>query len=234
MGAGDRLRHFLADGEARVPALLDDYAFFGRGSLDLFYATSRPEDLQGALDCARSLLARFEDHEKGGFFLTAADAEKLIVRPRDLHDGAVPAGNSVATELMLRLYQITGDDDFRRAGEAALAAAFGVAMTNPYACAYMLAVAQQHRRGFATVVVARADGDDAGAAALVHSALHASGAETSVLVIDEPDAAWLPEPVRGKPPVSGRSAAYVCRGSVCLAPMTDAGALAAAFDAPAA
>lgn len=118
---GDLLRRFC-DGEAGIPAFLDDYAFFTQALLDLFEASGEPGYLDTAAKLARTGLARFEDRQDGGFFSTAAGAPDVLLRIKDDYDGAEPSGNSIATDVMLRLAHLTGNRIFRESAEKSLRA----------------------------------------------------------------------------------------------------------------
>lgn len=109
---GALLRRF-SGGEAGIPAFLDDYAFFAQALLDLFEATGEPRYLEVADNLARSGFIRFEDSGSGGFFSTAEHAPDVLLRIKDDYDGAEPSGNSVATDVLLRLAHLTGNDEFR-------------------------------------------------------------------------------------------------------------------------
>ncbi len=224
MVADQRLMHFYADGACRVPAFLDDYAFFGRGCLELFFAAQRQEDLESAEIAATEIIDQFEDGESGGFFFTARDAESPLMRTRDLTDSAVPSGNAVATELLLRLWQLTGKDRYREIGERSLNALLPNALANPHGGAHLLNVALKHRRGYAVVVVSNSDSE--GGVALVRRALELALPELSVLPLTGDDPVWLPEPVRGKSKGS-EATASVCRGTSCMAPVARADELEA-------
>ncbi len=98
-GSGRLLRRFC-DGEAAVPAFLDDYAFLAQALLDLFEASSNAAYFVTAVDLARRGLKRFEDSQQGGFFSTLEGAGDLLLRMKDDYDGAEPSGNSVATDVL--------------------------------------------------------------------------------------------------------------------------------------
>jgi uncharacterized protein len=119
--SGQLLRRFC-DGDAAIAGFLDDYAMFACALLDLFEATFEPSYLETAANLARQALARFEDAEHGGFFSTSEQAPDLLLRMKDDYDGAEPSGNSVMTELLLRLAHLTGDDVFRTSAERSLSA----------------------------------------------------------------------------------------------------------------
>lgn len=111
----------FCDGESAIPAFLDDYAFLGQAALTLFEATGRAEYLEKSVLLAREVVARFEDPD-GGFFSTEAGATDLLLRMKDDYDGAEPSGNSLATDLFLRLAQVVGDESYAGHAMRALAA----------------------------------------------------------------------------------------------------------------
>lgn len=107
-----RLLHRYRDGEAALTAHIDDYAFLIYGLLELYEATFEVYYLDTALELNEDLIEYFWDNENGGFYFTADDGEKLLVRQKEIYDGAVPSGNSVAMLNLLRLGRITASDDF--------------------------------------------------------------------------------------------------------------------------
>ncbi|HMF74663.1 MAG TPA: thioredoxin domain-containing protein [Bryobacteraceae bacterium] len=111
-GSGQLTRRYC-DGEAAIPAFLDDYAFFAQALLDLYEASSESRYLRTAVDLANRGLSRFENREGSGFFSTEENVGDLLLRLQDDYDGAEPSGNSVATDVLLRLAHITGDENFR-------------------------------------------------------------------------------------------------------------------------
>ena len=110
--SGQLLRRYC-DGEAAVGAFLDDYAFLAQALIDLFEATSEAAYLKTALDLANRGLTRFEDQQANGFFSTEEGVSDVLLRIKDDYDGAEPSGNSVATDVLIRLAHITGDETFR-------------------------------------------------------------------------------------------------------------------------
>jgi uncharacterized protein len=118
---GQLLRRYC-DGDAAIPAFLDDYAFLAQALLDLFEASGDPNYLKIAVQLARTRFARFEDAGEGGFFSTAAHAPDVLLRMKEDYDGAEPSGNSVATDVLLRLAHLTSDNGFRASAERSLRA----------------------------------------------------------------------------------------------------------------
>ena len=102
-----RLMHRYRDGEVAITGFIEDYAFFTQGLHDLYEATFDPRYLKEAKFFLEEIFRLFWDKSGGGFFLTGKDAEKLIARTKELYDGAIPSGNSVATLSLLRVGRLT-------------------------------------------------------------------------------------------------------------------------------
>ncbi len=216
MYTGGRLLRFSAEGETRVAGFLDDYAFFGRGCLELFHASdpsAAGRYLEAAMAMAETMLADFEDGDRGGFRFTAAHHEDLIARTRDTQDSAVPAGNSVAIELLLRLFVLTGREQYRRAGRAGLEASLAGGLANPHGAGQLLTVAGRELAGYTTVAIVGPGGE--GGESLARVVAEGHWPEVSVVRVTGPDD-WLPEPVRGKNVLGGGATAWVCRGMTCM------------------
>jgi hypothetical protein len=229
--ADGRLLRTWKDGRARYPAYIDDHAFLAAAHLDLFEATSDPAHLDAARRLGGILVSDFADPEQGGFFFTARDHERLVDRPKAIHDGSLPSGNAVAVETLLRLAHLTVDDALRAVAEQGLRL-FGAQMERqPFATAYLVGVLDDYLRGPLEVVVAGARAAE-DTQALIRAAHAVYVPNKSVLVAESSaHAAGLPEVLRDKHPVGGAAAAYVCRGLSCSAPITDAGELAASLRA---
>jgi len=106
-----RLLHRYRDGQAGVEANLDDYAFLVWGLVELYEAVFNTNYLKIALELTRDMVRHFWDEDGGGLYLTPDDGESLLVRKKEIYDGAIPSGNSVAMLNLLRLSYITGDHE---------------------------------------------------------------------------------------------------------------------------
>ena len=133
-----QLRRSYKDGKARFTAYLDDYAFVTAAFLDLYEVTGQVRWLKRALHLDRSLETQYEDRERGGFFMTAHEAEPLLAREKPFYDGAIPSGNAVAMLNLARLERFTGKDRFRVRLEQAQKAFSGLLKRSPMACSTML------------------------------------------------------------------------------------------------
>ena len=114
------LLHSFCDGEAKIAAHLDDYAFLIWGLLELYEATFEIKYLKSAIDFNEYLLKHFGDEKDGGFYFTSLLGEKLLVRQKEIYDGAIPSGNSVCILNLLRLAKITANNKFEDYAKKAL------------------------------------------------------------------------------------------------------------------
>jgi uncharacterized protein YyaL (SSP411 family) len=137
MRPGGRLVRTFKDGSAGPKGFLHDHAFLVQALLDLHEATFDPRWLEEALALADETERRFAD-PRGGWFVTADDAEKLIAREKPTHDGAEPSGASVALLNAVRLQAFTSDDRWRGVAEAALRWYAPVLAEQPVALSEML------------------------------------------------------------------------------------------------
>jgi len=104
-----RLYHRYRDGEAAIPAFLTDYSFFIWGLLELYETTFDVKYLHLAISLNEDMIQLFWDGKQGGFYFTTHTAEDILVRTKEIYDGAYPSGNSVAALNLLRLSRITGN-----------------------------------------------------------------------------------------------------------------------------
>jgi uncharacterized protein YyaL (SSP411 family) len=133
-----RLLRSYNDGQAKIGAYLEDYAFLLEALIALFEATCEERWLTAATTLADELIERFSDPEHGSFFSTAADGEQLIARRKELEDSPIPAGGSSAAMGLLRLAQLTGEERYARHSAGAIALLQTIAPRHPSAFGHML------------------------------------------------------------------------------------------------
>jgi uncharacterized protein YyaL (SSP411 family) len=222
-----RLLHVWTEGKAKIPALLEDVAALGNALLSLHEVTLENEWLTDVAPLCRDLLARFWNEEKGLFYDTASDAEPLVVRPREVTDNAVPSGNSLAVELLLRAARLFDEPAWRIVAERVLAHEGPAVARWPTAFGHLLAQVEEVLADPIEVVVV-GDRQDPMTGALLHAALRPFIPEAVVTGIAPDEAVHLPLH-EGKTAHVGRPAAYICRGRACMEPVTDPHELAAAL-----
>ena len=226
--SGALLRRYR-QGEAAIPAFLDDYAFFAQGLLDLYEAQFDLRDLELAIRLTEKQMELFEDPEQGAFFASAADDASLVMRVKEDYDGAEPSGNSVAAMNLLRLARFTNRSGFRESAERMLAAFASRLAAAPAALPLMLA-ACEWLLGEPREIVLVGDRGDAGTLALLR-ALHSRFVPNRVvMLVDSPEArralaAAIPS-IEFMEKIEGRASAYVCRNYTCQLPVTESEKLA--------
>ncbi len=224
---GQLLRRYR-QGQAAIPAFLEDYALFTQALLDLYEAQFDRRDLEWAMRLAEKQSALFED-PAGGFFHSPADDTSLVLRLKEDYDGAEPSGNSIAILNLLRLAQITGRADLRVSAERALSAFATRLAGAPVALPAMLTACEFYLAEPRQIVVA-GPRDSAGTRALLR-AIHARFlANRIVLLVDTGEtrrafARGIPA-IEAMQPVGGVPSAYVCRNFACQLPVTEAAQLA--------
>ena len=108
---GGLLRSYK-DGQARFNAYLEDYACLIDGLISLYEATFEARWLHEAEELAALMTRKFWDSQGKAFYFTSEDHESLILRPKEFYDNAIPSGNSVAASALLRLWKLTGDQQW--------------------------------------------------------------------------------------------------------------------------
>jgi hypothetical protein len=206
------LYHRWRDGERDTVQLQEAYAFLLAGVLDLYEATLNPQHLDFAVALADSMIAKFYDHDAGGFWQSAADAPDLILRVKEDYDGAEPSGNSVATLALLRLGAITDRADFKKTAEATLCLFADRLQNLPQAVPYMLLAFDFSLEEPKRVVVA---GDPAApdTRALLHAAHSVYQPDKVVL-----GTTGAVEPFARTLVAKNGAVVYLCTGTYCQPP----------------
>lgn len=223
-GKDGRLYHRYREGEPAVKAFLDDHAFLVWGLIELYEATFEVSYLRAALEVTDKMIGHFWDKEKHGLYFTADDAEELIFRKKEIYDGAVPSGNSVAMLNLLRLGKMTANAGFEEKAAQIGRAFSGTIWQAPMAYTQMMVALDFAFGSTSEVVIA----GDAGAEDTKYmlDALRREFIPGKVVILrsrDDLEIIGLAEYARDLTSIEGRAAAYVCRNYSCRLPVTDAG-----------
>ena len=206
----------------RFPAYLDDHAFLLDALIECLQCRWSDRDIAWAIHLADALLERFEDREHGGLFFTAHDHERLPQRPKPWSDDATPSGNGVAARALLRLGHLLGETRYLDAAERTLRAAYSTMEQMPQACASLLRALNDFLHPRTHVVIRAAAGAET---ASWQDALPGSTPEAADVYSIPVDTGVLPGILAAQTHRAG-GVAYVCRGTNCLPPISDPGALA--------
>jgi uncharacterized protein YyaL (SSP411 family) len=218
-----RLLRSYSDGEAKLPAYLEDHAFLLEALLTLYEATFDQRFFEWARAVADTILERFTDERHGGFFATADDGERLITRRKDLEDHPVPAGASSASLGLLRLAALTGERHYAEAARATIRLSSDIAPRFPGSFGYVLCAADFQIAAVREVALV---GDDlTPLTRVVRSAFRPHLVVAGAIGQQQQDT--LVAILEGRTSVDGRATAYVCEHFACQAPVDDPEALAA-------
>jgi uncharacterized protein YyaL (SSP411 family) len=227
-----RLHRTYGAGQAKLGGYVEDYANVANGLLDLYTATGELRYLEEGNRRARLAVELFGDAERGGFYFTAADAEPLVARKKELADQPAPSGNSMLAYVLIRLARIYGEEELEHRAVDVARLAYSLLDNAPSAVGYLLCALDLHFSPPREVAVVGPVADPA-TAELRRVALETFEPSTVYAFSEDADdlAAERVPLLAGKGLVDGRPAAYVCEGFACRAPVTDADALRAALAA---
>jgi len=209
---GNLLRTYK-DGRAHLNAYLEDHAFLLEALLILYEATFEERWFSEARALADTMVERFGDPERGGFYSTSADHEELIARRKEVGDHPIPSGNSSASMGLLRLAALTGERRHEEAGTAAFALFGKPAVEHPDAFAHMLRALDFHLSPTREVALVGDDLGDLESVAREHPLFH-------LVLAGGPEGTEQPPLLEGRTTVDGKPAAYVCENFACRLPVT--------------
>jgi uncharacterized protein YyaL (SSP411 family) len=219
-----RLLHRYRDGQSAIKGFLDDYAFMIWGLLDLYEATFEVYYLEAALALNDHQIKHFWDASEGGFFFSPDDGEALIARQKEVYDGAIPSGNSVAMLNLLRLARMTGRTDFEEKA-VGIGRAFSQAIRQAPSAYMQLMAAVDFIRGPSYEVVIAGDPLGADTKAML-KALRTIYVPNKVVLLNHLQE--MPQETRliaaytqGMTALDGKATAYVCSNFSCKRPTTD-------------
>jgi uncharacterized protein YyaL (SSP411 family) len=217
------LRRRFRDGEAQHPAHLEDYSYLTQGLLDLYEAGFETRWLHLASRLTETQNERFWDSEGGGFYDTSGDDRSIILRTREVHDGAEPSGNSIAANNLLRLGWTLDRPEWREMAERTIGAVSGLLETSPVAMPQMLATLD-----FALeppqqiVIVGAVDSEDT--RKLIQAVYQRFLPRKILLLIDGDDTQLLDKAsdfYSSLERLDGKATAYVCENYACRLPTNE-------------
>ena len=211
-GPDGRLFRTWRNGRASIPGYLEDYADVAHGLIELHVATGDLRWLEEANRLARLAVELFADETRGGFYMTAHDAEQLVARKKDLDDNPVPSGNSMLAHVLLRLSRIYGDDELERHAVGVLRLMHTALGRVPSAFGWALCALDLYLSPPRELAIIGSPHDEVARAALARfdpNAVVAFGPSEDVPLL------------AGKTRVDGKPTLYVCERFACQAPVTD-------------
>ena len=220
----NRLLATYKDGQARLTAYLDDYAFLLDALLELLQSRWNTDDMHFAIQLADVLLLEFEDKEHGGFFFTANNHENLITRPKSFSDESIPSGNAIAAFALGRLGHILGNKRYIEAAERTVHCAWPRLKQMPYGHASLL-LALEDMLFPPQIIVLRGSADTIKEWQSICQQHYSPKRLCLAINNSYTD---LPEGLSERQ-IKGDGIAYICSGFQCSAPVSSADELIAAL-----
>jgi uncharacterized protein YyaL (SSP411 family) len=228
----NRLLRTWKDGQSKLLGYLEDYALLINGLLSLYEATFDVRWIDAARELGDSIIELFWDPIQEIFYDTGKDHETLLVRPRELTDGATPSGGSVSIEAMLRLSLLTGNDAYRKVASTTLRSMNKILGTHPTALTYWLSALDFYLSTPKEIAIIGVPEDPATNALLQvitqrfqpNSVLAGSHASTE-------SGQRIPL-LEGRSMINGEPTVYVCENYTCKMPVTNPKDLENLLDSP--
>lgn len=231
-GEDASLLHRYRNGDAAIPGFADDYAFLIHALIELYESTFDENYLVQALDFQKYLSEHFWDSRNGGFFTVADNAEELVIRKKEIYDGAIPSCNSVAFMNLLRLHRLTGDAGFEENASRISRYFSGTIRQSPSAYSWFLCGLDLADQSTEVVIAGDPDAEDTKALIQVVRSQYLPHV-TVIQTYFGPQASALADIapfIRELPPIEGTATAYVCSGHTCALPVKDPKALIALIE----
>jgi uncharacterized protein len=211
------------DGRTSEQGFLEDQAFVAAGLLDLFESTSNPRWLEEAIALGEVLESDFADPDGGGWYMTAADGERLIAREKPRYDGAEPSGTSVALLNAQRLHTFTGDERWHEVARKGFSSVWELLSAQPLALSEGLLALDYFTDIPREIALTLPATLAAGAKSPLEEVLATSFVPNRAVVVAAPDsdlATKVPF-FSGKVAQGGLATAYVCERGRCDLPATN-------------
>ncbi len=223
--ADGRLYRSYKDGRARFNAYLEDYTAFARSLVALYETTFDLRWLGEASRLTQLMFEQFHDAENGGFFQTGVAHEELVARRKDYVDNAIPSGNSLAAELLLRLAVLVDNQAYRHEATRIILTVKDAMSEQPTGFGRMLCAAAALLQPSQEIAIV-GDPADPATQSLVRAAQQPYLPNT-VIALKAPDAESMLPLLAERTLVDGKPAAYVCENYACRLPVTSAEELTA-------
>ncbi len=210
-GEDGTLFHRYAKGEKAVEGFLDDYAFLVFGLTELYEASFEDKYLEAASGLTKIMAAKFFDVKDGGFYFTAKSAQDTMPRLKQVYDGAVPSGNSVALLNLLRLSRLTSDTTYEEIASKTFRVFAEEVKGAPQAYTFLLA-ALDFAVGPAYSVILVGDFIEKDIQEMLAS-LRKQYLPNMTITLKQPNQVGL-----GYEKIDEKATAYVCRNQTCMPP----------------
>ncbi|MBI4525613.1 MAG: thioredoxin domain-containing protein [Deltaproteobacteria bacterium] len=219
MFQGEMLFHSYKDRQAKNPGYLDDYAFLAAGLINLHEVLPGRGYMERALQIVEKMIREFWDEREGGFFYSGVSHEPLITRTKPFFDGSVPSGNSIAAQVLLKLYHHTGREEYLKMAERLLRLCYDGIEKQAFGFAHMLAAFDFYMEKPKEIVLL-GDESDPGTKELLQK-IHSVYLPNKILQLGKSPQALGSPLLAGKTQVAGKPTVFVCHNFTCSLPVTE-------------
>jgi uncharacterized protein YyaL (SSP411 family) len=214
-----KLLHRFRDGEAKINGHLDDYAFLAWGLIELYEATFKTKYLKKAIELTNKMIELFWDENNGGFFLS--ENEDVLFKQKEIYDGAIPSGNSVALLVLIKLSKITGRSDLNELTFKLVETFSGTVSKHPSAYTFFLSAFDfLIGPSFEIIIVGKSSGD----IPKIQKLLNSKFIPNKILLYkptDREDEINLIAPfLTHYKEIDGKTTIYICTNYECKQPVT--------------
>jgi uncharacterized protein YyaL (SSP411 family) len=228
-----RLKRRYREGEAAIDGLVDDYAFFIQGLLDLYETSLDGRWLILAMELTETQNRLFWDSDNGGFYSTAGEDPSILIRMKEDYDGAEPSPNSIAVLNLLRLSQMTGNKTWREMAQRSIQAFERRLLATPHAMPQMMAAVNFYLDKPKQILIAGQRNSPDTTAILRE--VHKRFIPNKILVLADGGPAHQRlnaslEILDSLRQVDGKATAYICEDYVCKLPTNDVAVVARLLD----
>lgn len=214
-----KLLHRFRDGEAKINGHLDDYAFLAWGLIELYEATFKTKYLKKAIELTNKMIELFWDENNGGFFLS--ENEDVLFKQKEIYDGAIPSGNSVALLVLIKLSKITGRSDLNELTFKLVETFSGTVSKHPSAYTFFLSAFDFLIGPSFEIIIVGKSSDDI---SKIQKLLNSKFIPNKILLYkptDREDEINLIAPfLTHYKEIDGKTAIYICTNYECKQPVT--------------
>lgn len=219
-----RLLARYREGQSKFLAYLDDYAFIIWALIELFETTGNTKYFNRAEELNEKMLDLFLDDGRGGFFLYGRDSEELIIRPKEIYDGAIPSGNSVATYNLIRLSQILEDKKLDEVIDKQFEIFGGSMNLSPISYSFMLiALESRSRINDKIVLVGRSSDREYGEIRKVIDNKFLPFTTKIFIDMDINRGEEIHNKLKDYKMLEEKTTAYICKNFTCMEPINNRG-----------
>jgi uncharacterized protein YyaL (SSP411 family) len=230
LGDGDFLHHAWANGQRGPRGYSDDYVHMASAALQLYESTGDKRFVEQAQKWVATLDAHFWDDVRGGYYFTAHDAEKLLIRTRMIFDQPTPSSNSEMISVLTRLALLTGENDYGQRAQNVATAFAGEFGRSWLSCGEYLNGFETFATGLQMVVVGKSG--SAATRELLRAIWGKAMPNHLVVTVESTDQLPANHPAFGKPMENGQATVYICQRGNCGPAITSAVALSQALTLP--